>query len=129
MLVDAAAEADTSGYGPHAEVPLDTEPALLRTVIEACPNFNEEILRRQIEGDATLEDEIRAGQILPNPFVLVEEPEGMQEEGFDFEGSEEYQRRTELLSIVLEAEHEFAERYGQEQALEDDSAEADPADS
>ncbi|MDR0433336.1 MAG: hypothetical protein LBH48_08580 [Bifidobacteriaceae bacterium] len=113
-LADVNAEGDDSGYGPHVEIPLDTEPALLRTVIDACPSFNEEVFRRQTEGDPTVDDDIRNGKVAPNPTILVEEPEGMQEEGFDFE-SPEYMQRSELLTIVLEAEHEFAERYGHEQ--------------
>jgi hypothetical protein len=120
QLADTTPDGDDGPYGPHAEIPLNTGPDLLRTVVEACPIFKEDLVRRQVEGDVTLQDDIFEGRIAPIPLVLVEEPRGMQEaanteEGFDFK-SGEGKRYLELQGILYEAGQAFEEKYGREQA-------------
>jgi hypothetical protein len=114
-LTDVKPKAGDTGYGPHAEIPLTADPALLRSVLDACPSFDEEILRREIEGDPTLQDDLDAGRILPNPLVLVEEPDGLQEDGYDWKASEDGRRWSELGEVLYEDEAAFGERYGSEQ--------------
>jgi hypothetical protein len=118
-LADAERDNDASPYGPHAEIPLNTGTDLLRGVVEACPIYNEDIIKRQMQGDPTLEDDIFAGRVAPIPLVLVEEPEGLQEaakttKGFDFE-SEEGRRYLELQDVLYKAGQELEEEYAGEQ--------------
>jgi hypothetical protein len=119
-LADVTADVGDSPYGPHAEIPLDTEPALLRTVVDACPLYDEEIIRRALDSDPTLQDDYAAGRATMGPLVLVEEPEGMQEaaslpEGFDFDSGDGLRYR-ELGEILNKALQEIQERYSAEQA-------------
>ena len=114
-LADVKAKTEGSPYGPHAEIPLHTEPALLRTLVEACPIFDEEIVKRQMEADPTLQDDILEGNVTPIPLVLTEEPDGMQAaaslpEGFDFE-SGEGKRYLELNEILYEAGIALEDKY------------------
>jgi hypothetical protein len=97
-------------YAPHAEIPLATDPTLLKSVVEACPTFNEEALKRQMEGDPTLQDDIEADRVNPSPLLLVEEPAGLQEDGFDFQ-SEEGKRFSELGSILVADQNAFTSSY------------------
>ncbi|MDR1151077.1 MAG: hypothetical protein LBK72_01140 [Bifidobacteriaceae bacterium] len=114
-LKDVTADASGMAPGPHAEIPLKTEPALLETVVEACPTFNEDYFRRVLDGDPTLEDDVSAGRVNPNPLVLVEQPADLQEEGHDYGSTEEDRRFEELNVILYEDEAAFGERYGAEQ--------------
>ncbi|MDR1237134.1 MAG: hypothetical protein LBK28_02720 [Propionibacteriaceae bacterium] len=115
-LEDVAADSSGMAPGPHAEIPLQTEPGLLTSVVEACPTFNEDYFRRVLDGDPTLEDDVSAGRISPNPLVLVEQPADLQDEGHDYGSTEEDRRFEELNAILYEDEAEFGERYGAEQA-------------
>jgi hypothetical protein len=120
QLADVNPEVGGSPLGPYVEVPLATEPELLRTVMEACPSVNEDVRRREADGDPTLEDDIFEGRVRPDPTIEVEEPVGMQEAantdaGYDFE-SEAGKRYLELNSILRESARAFEEKYGREQA-------------
>jgi hypothetical protein len=118
-LVDA--EPDPSIMpAPHALIPLSTPPDLLRSVMEACPNFDEEFRRRELDGDPTLEDDWVAGRVTANPFVLTEDPPGLEIEGYDPQASEEGRRWSELNSILLQAEDEFIARWAAEQPKSDE---------
>jgi hypothetical protein len=112
------ADAGGAAPGPHAEIPLATDVTLLRSVIEACPAFDEDVFRRELDGDPTLQDDLEAGRVIGNPLILVEAPPGSEEEGYDY-GSGEYGHFEELSSILYEAEREFVDRYGAEQAQQD----------
>jgi hypothetical protein len=109
-LVDVTADASGMAPGPHAEVPLETDPVLLRSVVEACPTFNEEYNRRLLEGDPTLEDDVEAGRIKADPTVFVEQPEGYQDDDYDYD-SAEYKHYDELLMILNRGWLEFEEHY------------------
>jgi hypothetical protein len=88
---------------------------LLRSLLEACPNFSEEVAQRQTAGDATLEDDIRDGRVAPNPLVYVQEPEGMQEaanlpEGYDFK-SGDGKHYLELQEVLYETGRALEDKY------------------
>jgi hypothetical protein len=125
-LKDVRAAGDNGPLGPHAEIPLSTEPALLRTVIEACPIFSEDLARRRVEGDPTVDEDIRAGRTTPDPLVYAEEPEGAgADENYDFE-SGEGKRYVELNEVLFEASRAFEDKLATKQARIDASGQPQP---
>jgi hypothetical protein len=123
-LVDAKADASGMAPGPHAEIPFATDSALLRTVVQACPIFSEDYFRRLLEGDPTLDDDVEAGRIKADPLVLVEQPDGLQDDDYDFE-SEEGRHYLELGEILYADERAFEEKYGREQAQRNAAGDGD----
>ncbi|MDR0432423.1 MAG: hypothetical protein LBH48_03815 [Bifidobacteriaceae bacterium] len=122
-LVDVTPDSDSGTYGPHVEIPLDTGLDLMRSVLEACPIYTEDIVNRRMDGDATLDIDIAEGRVAPNPLVLAQEPEGMQEaanlpEGYDFE-SGDGKRYLELNEVLFEAGFALEEEYARHQDLEE----------
>jgi hypothetical protein len=84
--------------------------------MEACPIFNEDTARRRMEGDPTVDDDIRDGTLVPDALVYVEEPKGAaQDDNYDFE-SGDGKRYLELNAILFEAGRAFEDRYAAEQA-------------
>jgi hypothetical protein len=117
---------DRGPYGPHAEIPLETDPVLLESLMQACPMFNEEYTRRQAQGDSTVQDDVLAGRLAMNPLILVEAPDGLQSDSFDYE-SEDGQRYLELQDLLYAPGYAMEEEYAREQVEHDTTESPEPA--
>jgi hypothetical protein len=71
-LEDVTAEADNYETFPDAVLPLSLTPDALRKLLEACPNFDEELAKRQQAPDFNWEKEYT-----PEPSIRIETPPDM----------------------------------------------------
>jgi hypothetical protein len=71
QLEDVTAVADGWKTSPNAVIPLSTTVAELRELLTACPNVDEDQIRRQMEPGFNWETEY-----VPSPAILVEPPRG-----------------------------------------------------
>jgi hypothetical protein len=119
-LVDVSATADGWTTVPEAQIPLSMTPDALRTLLGACPNFDEEQARAMMNPDFDPEADWHY-----NPSVTVKLPPEMSDPGYtpDATESDALKRFEALQSVLTERANAFYEENAPDIAVPSAAAE------